>query len=142
MLRKQLNEFNNIMLGIERVYEDYAKDHNLTYMSLTVLEIVYYAENPLTQKEITNMCHYNKQVVNSIIKQFYDKGYILLKELKEDRRNKSVTLSKKGKVYADEILLPLWKIEKNALTNLTDEERELMLKLMNKCYTGFSKIDN
>ena len=46
MLKRQLARFNHIMQGIERVYENYAKSVGLTYMSLTVLEIISYNETP------------------------------------------------------------------------------------------------
>ena len=68
MLREQLAKFNSIMQGIEKFYADYAKSVGLTYMSLTVLEIIYYAPNPITQKEICEESHYIKQMVNNIVK--------------------------------------------------------------------------
>lgn len=137
MLKKQLSQVNHLMQGIEKVYEDYAKSVGLTYMSLTVLQIVYYAENPCTQKEICELSHYNKQIVNSIIKGFYDKGYLRLKEAVADRRNKYVMLSAGGKRYADNILMPLWEIEEKALTVLSDSEREKLVEMLERCYEGY-----
>ncbi len=137
MLKKQLARFNQIMQGIEKVYEDYAKSVGLTYMSLTVLEIIYYTENPFTQKEICALCHYNKQVVSSIVKGFYSKGYIEFQEVSNDRRNKRVFLSATGKAYADTIMQPLWEIEKKALSVLSDDERSEMLIMLERCYEGF-----
>ena len=62
MLRNQLARFNHLMQGIERFYEDYAKSAGLSHMSFTVLEILYYAPNPMTQKEICEGSHYIKPV--------------------------------------------------------------------------------
>ena len=66
MLENQFFQFNKIMLGIEKIYENYAKSVGLTYMSLTVLQIIYHSEKPCTQKKICDDSHYNKQIVNSV----------------------------------------------------------------------------
>ena len=137
MLKKQLAKFNHTMQGIEKIYEDYAKSVGLTYMSLTVLEIIYYNETPCTQKEICGQSHYNKQMVNTIVKSFYDKGYLMLTEVEADRRNKHISLSESGRNYADGIMNPLWKIEKQALSVLSDKEREILLEMMGRCYEGY-----
>ena len=137
MLKRQLARFNHIMQGIERVYEDYAKSVGLTYMSLTVLEIISYNETPPTQKEICEQNHYNKQIVNSIIKGFTDKGYLEFREVESDRRNKQVLLTDSGKAYADEILNPLWAIEQKAVTVLSDKEREKLLDMLERCFDAY-----
>ena len=137
MLRAQLTKFNHIMQGIEKIYEDYAKSVGLTYMSMVVLEIIYHAEHPMTQREVCELSHYNKQVVNSIIKSFYEKGYISLQEVPDDRRNKHIFFTESGKEYADKILLDLWEIEKKALSVLSEEERSAMLEMLGRCYDGY-----
>lgn len=137
MLKVQLARFNHIMQGIERVYEDYAKSVGLTYMSLTVLEIICNAKTPPTQKEICEQSHYNKQIVNSIIKGFTDKGYLTFKEVETDRRNKQVLLTDSGKGYANEILAPLWEIEKKAVAVLSEKERDFLLDVLERCYDGY-----
>ena len=139
MLRKQLEQFNRIMQGIEKFYEDYAKSVGLSYMSLTVLQILYHTENPITQKEICAESHYNKQVVNTIVKNFYESGYVSFEEVPKDRRNKYVLFTERGKAYADEIMIPLGKKEDNALLVLSEEEREKMLYMLKRCYEGVQK---
>lgn len=138
MLKKHLSKFNQLMQGIEMFYESYAKSVGLTYMSLTVLEIIYYAESPHTQKEICELCHYNKQVVNAIVKGLQSKGYIEFQEAAGDRRNKLVLLTGSGRVYADAIMLPLWEIEKQALSVLSENERQAMLCMLERCQAGFA----
>ena len=142
MLKKKFSQFNKIMLGIEKIYEDYAKSVGLTYMSLTVLQIIYHSDKPCTQKNICEDSLYNKQIVNSIIKGFYDKGYIELKEMPEDRRNKNVTLTAPGRKYADEILAPLAEIEEKALSAISDNETEQLISLLSRCYEGYKSATN
>ncbi|MBP3704340.1 MAG: winged helix-turn-helix transcriptional regulator [Clostridia bacterium] len=142
MLKKQLARFNHIMQGIEKIYEDYARSVGLTYMSLTVLEIIYYAEEPCTQKMICAQCHYNKQIVNAIVKGFLDKGYLQMSELASDRRNKQLMLTESGREYAGKILLPLWEIEQEALSVLSEDERDALLGMLGRCYAGYKAAWN
>ena len=139
MLKRQLARFNHIMQGIEKFYEIYAKSAGLTCMSLTVLEILYHAESPCTQKEICGFSHYNKQVVNTIVKSFYQKGYVEFCAVLDDRRNKHVLLTESGKQYADKIMEPLMEIEEKALSVLSDDERLAMLEMLERCYNGYKR---
>ena len=140
MHREQLTKFNSIMQGIERFYEDYAKSVGLTYMSLTVLEIIYYAPNPITQKEICEESHYIKQMVNTIVKNFYENGYIEFKEVESDRRNKYVLFTSNGKEYADKIMKPLMEREEKAIAVLSNEERNEMINMLERCYMEYQKL--
>lgn len=112
---------------IERLLEEYAKVAGLTPMSSTVLSIIY--ENPqgCTQKLICEQTRFNKQSVNMIIKSFWEQGYVELEEMKKDRRNKRVLLSKKGKAFADNVIGLLWKVESDALKKITSEQREALI---------------
>ena len=140
MLKKQLARFNHLMQGIEKCYEEYAKRVGLTYMSLTVLEIIYHAETPCTQKGICALSHYNKQVVNTIVKNFAENGYVQFTEVPEDRRNKYVLFTESGKSYADTIILPLEEMEEKALTVLSEKERAKMLDMLERCYEGYKGL--
>ena len=62
----------------------------LTYMSYTVLEIIYSHSDCCTQKLICEQSLYTKQTVNTIIKAFWQQGYLELKEDPADRRNKTI----------------------------------------------------
>lgn len=107
---------------IERGYEEYAKSNGLTYMSFTILDIIYRNVDCCTQKLICEQSLYTKQSVNTIIKNFYEQGYIKLKEEKSDRRNKQILFTKKGQIYADEIIGKCIKIEEKAMKKLTSEQ--------------------
>lgn len=76
-------------------------------------------------------------MVSSIVKGFYDKGYIEFQEVSIDRRIKRVLLSEAGRVFADIIMQPLWEIEKKALSVLSGDERSEMLIMLERCYKGF-----
>lgn len=119
--------FSEKWKSIERLSEDYAKVAGLTPMGLTVLSIIYENSHDCTQKLICKQSQYNKQSVNMIIKSFWEQGYVELAEMKEDRRNKQVKLSEKGKKYADKVIGLLWKTEIEALEKITSEQRKALI---------------
>lgn len=128
--------FNKYQL-VENLYEDYAKMVGLTYISLIVLRIIYDTLEDCTQKLICEQTHMPKQSINTVIKSFLKQGFIELKEIDSDRRNKKIWLSESGKVYADKVLRKLLDAEKNALKNLTFEQRNMMIELMSMYEKGF-----
>lgn len=137
MLKSQLEKFGGMLRGIDRIYEDYAKQSGLTVMSLRVLDIIYRSERSCTQKDICESSHYNKQVVNAIIKGFQQKGYLELCEDAEDRRSKYISFTQQGRAYAREIIEPLWQAEKNAMLEMSYVEREGFIAMLERCYEGY-----
>lgn len=124
---------------IDNLYENYAKSCNLTYCSLSIIECIYENKENCTQKEIVEETHYPKQNVNLVIKNLLDEGFIHLKELKDDRRNKRIEITKKGKAYFDKILLPLWKIDEVATCSISNSDREIFLKCIEQYEKVFSE---
>ena len=113
--------------SLERVYVEYAKSKGLTYMSFTVLEIIYNHPDCCTQKLICEHSLYTKQSVNAIIKAFWEQGYVELKEEMADRRNKRILFTEKGQSYADDVIGRYAPVEKEAMDRLTDEQWEQLI---------------
>ena len=67
------------MYSLDAIYAKYAESRGLTFMSLSILEILY-EKGKCTQKEICEESHYQKQSVNVIIRSFLNEGYVKLKE--------------------------------------------------------------
>ena len=78
-------------------YEENAKSVGLSYASLSVLSTAYSVKN-CTQKTLCELCFLPKQSVHSIITAFYQKGWIYLQELPEDRRTKIIHFTDKGRI--------------------------------------------
>ena len=115
--------------SLARVYDEYAKSKGLTYMSFTVLEIIYHNQDCCTQKLICEQSLYTKQSVNSIVKTFWENGYVELKEEKADRRNKKILLTEKGQIYADEIIGRCSAVEQEAMEHLSSEQWEQLIEM-------------
>lgn len=115
--------------ALEHVYEAYAKSRGLTYMSFTVLGIIYDNPDCCTQKLICEHSLYTKQSVNAIVKSFWEQGYVKLIEEKNDRRNKRVVFTENGSKYADEIIGRFSIVEKQAMAHLSDKQWELLIEM-------------
>lgn len=123
--------------SMDKAYDEYAKSKGLSYLSLVVLEEIYELGNGCTQKQISEDTHYPKQSVNLVVKAFLEDGLVDLKELPENRKNKGIYLTEKGRRLCDDVVVPLLSREEKAILEMGDEEsRELvrLLEIYGKAY--------
>ncbi len=125
--RKPISRFMEKWKTIEAVYGEYAKANGLSYMSFTVLGIIYQNTDSCTQKLICEESLYTKQSVNTIVKSFWEQGFVELKEEKSDRRNKRIILTKEGQRYADELIGRYLAVEEKAMEQLSDKQWEMLI---------------
>ena len=124
---------------MDKAYEEYARSRGLTYLSLMVLEEIYELGDGCTQKQISEDTRYPKQSVNLVVKGFLEDGLIALKELPENRKNKGVTLTEKGRRLCADVIVPLLREEEHALAELGEAEGREMIRLLSlygKAYCG------
>jgi DNA-binding MarR family transcriptional regulator len=106
---------------------------------MLVLEFIYDTEENYTQKDLCDKLMLPKQVINSIIKSFWEQGYVELREAK-DRRNKEIILTAQGKKYAKSILHPMQCAESKAWECFTEEEIIAFVEMMEKYEKSFEQI--
>ena len=70
---KNLKRFYLAWQKLNHVYEEYAKKHDLTYISMFILQLI---DDGTTQKEICDTLYFPKQTVNKVILSFEKKGYV------------------------------------------------------------------
>ena len=58
------------------LYDEYAKSHGMPLKTLLVANVLFYAEDGMTQKEICQRTFQSKQTVNLIIKNFLADGHV------------------------------------------------------------------
>lgn len=129
---KETSLLFNSWHAVDELYVKYAKSVGLTYLGLVILDTIYNMPNNCTQKAICEKTDLPKQSVNAIIRSFLNEGYIELKEIDTDRRNKEIRLSKSGKEYGDKVIGKLVEVERKLVESLAYEERQSMINLMNK----------
>ena len=100
-IKKQINAYSVIFNYIEELYTCYAEENDLSYNEYLVLEAIYYAEGISLQKCICAQTRLPKQNVNVAVRKFWELGYVDLREIPRDRRNKEICLTESGREYAD-----------------------------------------
>ena len=135
---KNLKRFYLAWQRLNHVYEEYAKEHDLTYISMFILQLI---DDGTTQKEICDTLYFPKQTVNKVILSFEKKGYITLLENPDDRRARSIMLTKKGRLFQRQVVSHIEKAELETFASLTEPEQQIMTDLWEK-YTAtcISKI--
>lgn len=131
----EAKRLDDIWQNIDSVYEYYAKQLGLNSTTLYLLHIIDTSE-PCTQKQICDIMMLPKQTVNTIVRDYQNKGLLETTESPEDRRRKHIRLTQQGKDYCKKILPPVEEAEAYALAQFTENERNMMFTLMEK----YSKI--
>lgn len=135
---KLIEQFQNM----DNVYEAYAKSKGLTYLSLMVLDEIYALGSGCTQKQISEDTHYPKQSINLVVKSFLEDGIVELRELPENRKNKGITLTEKGRRLCDDVIVPLLRQEEAAMHEMGEKESAELLRLVElygNAYCGLIK---
>lgn len=138
--QEQTSMFITARRAIDDIYVSYAKSVGLSYLGLIILETINNSPNGCTQKEIVEKLNLPKQTVNVIIKSFLEQGYIDLKEVCSDRRNKEILLSKQGLEFANKVLGNLTEAEVKVMEKLTYEQRQDILNIMKKIEMSLKEI--
>lgn len=134
-IQSQIREYCSYLQEWNASYEEYAKSVGLSFTSLSILSTIYQTEN-CTQKFLSEHCFLPKQTVNAIITTFYKKGWVQLREMPTDRRNKTVHLTKLGIAEAERILQRVRQSEQQAMSQLTEEERIVLLSATRRYISG------
>ncbi len=132
----QLQRFYSLWKEENAMYDEWAKEHGLSPNSALVLYALYESKEMCTQKNISQKWSIPKQTVNTILKDFIEKGYVELFTLENDKRNKALKLTPNGRIYAGKIIDALHKremfvIDKMGLDIVTkmNDTTELFIKL-------------
>ena len=134
-IQEQICEYFTYLQAWDASYADYAKSVGLSFTSLAILSGIYRTEK-CTQKLLAEQCFLPKQTVNAVITSFYKKGWVELRELPEDRRNKTVHLTETGRAEAEHILQKVRQSELQAMSQLTEEERRILLSATRRYVNG------
>ncbi len=118
-----------IHIGVSGFYNEYAKSVGLTLAEFKVLAILYTTENS-TQAKITQLAYLPKQTVNAIIKGFLKKELIELIESPTDKRNKVLSFTKNGYMYANNLISKAKELEYNALSSIGEEKINTLIETM------------
>lgn len=120
-LKKYVEISDNFYYVYCRFYYKFAKKYDMSDMALYTLHIIYESKECI-QNDLAEKLFLPKQTICSILDNFEKKGYIKRQINPEDKRNRLISLTKKGTIFAKPIIEDLENLDKSVLKCLSDED--------------------
>ncbi len=111
------------------LYDEYAKRHGMLMKTLLVVNVLFYAEDGMTQTEICKRTFQSKQTVNLITKNLLSYSYVTVAEMPENKRNKIVRMTETGRAYYESVIRHITWAEDTAMSMFTPEEQKQLIDL-------------
>lgn len=140
--REQIKLVNIAISNTLDLYRIWAKKHKLNYNTLMILYTLKEHE-PCTQKKICDFWALPKQTVHGILRELEAKGYIMMHENPDNKRERLVSFSEKGELYSDSVLKPLYEMEESVMERLGTKLSDQLVSVNMKYYEFFKEeIEN
>ncbi len=123
---KNLKKFYLSWQRLNHMYEDYAKQYGLTYISMFILQLL---EDGTTQKELCDTLFFPKQTVNKVIQSFAEKDYLTLEKNPQDKRSRVIRMTEKGRQLQKQVIPTIERAELEAFGTLSSQEQEVITSL-------------
>ena len=120
-LKKYVDIGNNFCYVSGRFYYKFAKRYGMSDIALYTLHLIYNSKECI-QNDLADKLALPKQTICSILDNFEKKGYIKREINPKDKRNRFVSLTKKGIEFAKPIIEDLENLDKSVLKCLSDED--------------------
>lgn len=121
------------------MYEEWAKEQGLSMNGYLILYSFYDETDFPTQKSISQKWMIPKQTVNTILKDYMQRGYVEAVSMPEDKRNKILKLTESGRAYANKIIGKLQEKELYVMQQMGLENMVKMNDIMEMFITFFYK---
>ncbi len=120
----QIESWYTQWILVERLYTEFAKRYDIASSAVFVLRTILEHPAGCTQRFICEALIYPKQTVSSIIQTLLNKGFVLKRQSREDKRNFEIYLTEKGTVFVLDMMADLQKAEEEAFMAILPEDRD------------------
>lgn len=111
------------------LYDEYAKRHGMLMKTLLVVNVLFYAQEGMTQTEICRRTFQSKQTVNLIVKNLLAEGCVTVAEAPGDKRNKLVQMTETGRAWCGKVVRHITWAEDTAMSMFSAEEQKQLIDL-------------
>ncbi len=111
-----------LVYRLDGVYDEYGRNFHIGSPNLLWILYALNDGERHSQKQICEDWAIPRSTANTIIKDLESKNYVALSQIKGERRELLVSLTPRGKKYADGILSDLYRREDEIYSELTDPE--------------------
>lgn len=131
--RIQVDNMYNAIRKINQSYEKWASRFGLTLNEMQIYyEIMDSDQETITQKKLCEALEAPKTSVNSIIKKQMTMGRISLQVNPQNKREKVISLTDEGKLFANEVILPLFQYEEDIMTRFKEKDIDMIIDIQNQ----------
>lgn len=124
------------------LYDEYAKRNGMMMKTLLVVNVLFYAKEGMTQKEISQRTFQSKQTVNLIIRNLLTEGYVTVTEVPENKRNKIVQMTDAGRAYCERVVRHITWAEDTAMSMFTPAEQKQLIDLSRTFTRNLTRLVN
>lgn len=111
------------------LYSEYAKQNGMLMNTLLVVNVLFYAKDGMTQRDICARTFQSKQTVNLIIRNLLSAAYVTVEERKENKREKLVRMTDAGRAYCEKVVRHVTWAEDTAMSMFSPEEQKQLIDL-------------
>ncbi|WLF83342.1 MarR family winged helix-turn-helix transcriptional regulator [Moraxella sp. ZY210820] len=129
-----LEQIGDVCTQVNLSYAVFAKNHQMNANELAIFYTLWTQEQA-TQKYIADKYHLAKQTINTLCKRFEVDGLITSIISQNDKREKIISLTDKGKAFAKPIIETLLNLEQKIIDEFGGERMLLLLKEMQDLQT-------
>lgn len=134
---EQVEKLTQKVKELSMLYRNAAGKSNVSDNEFLVWYALLVLKGDYTQQNICECWTLPKQTVNSIVKNMITKEFVYLETVPGTKNRKLIRLSPKGISHGQEIVMGIHVAEKKAFGRLSDEERNLFIRFIEKYITYF-----
>lgn len=135
-------EFLNISAKQDKevvdLYHQIATSFSLSETEMWIIYFIANSDTPLSQIDLVNIVMSPKQTINSATKRLIESDMVVLHKV-DRSKNKIIFLTDKGNEFADKTVRKLYEAEILSADNLSDKEKETIIKIRYKFIKGLLK---
>ena len=132
---KKLKQLNSMLSQVDNVYQSLLKANNVSDSEYVVMFAISELGEGCSQKDISENGYASKKTINSTIKKFQKDGYIELRPAKYP--SMQIFLTDKGREFMQNSIVPILKVENNALENVSENEFSMLVNFYKKHLLAF-----
>lgn len=122
----QLDQIGDICTQMLTDYAQFAKRHNINANELGILYMLW-IDGACSQSHIADKCQIAKQTVNTLCQKFIANGLLISEPSEQDKRQKVLHFTDKGRAFAEPIIADLLAQENKAIAEFGVERIEFLL---------------
>lgn len=127
---ERLRKFNTLCNELDCMYHEIANNRGLSDSAYEILRAILVLGDGCTQTNIFKSSYINKQTVNTSINKLEKNGIVYFK--KDNGKENKIYLTKKGKEFLEEKIIPIEKIENNIFADFSKAEYDTLIKVVSK----------